>query len=75
LTPFAGASGWTPAQETVREQVNSFIHTSNECDGVIDQDAAIRDPNNPTFMLAALNQNPAPRQAPARSSSAFAPAA
>ncbi|MEA3177275.1 MAG: hypothetical protein QOI59_798 [Gammaproteobacteria bacterium] len=58
LTPFAGASGWTPAQETVREQVNSFIHTSNECDGVIDQDAAIRDPSNPTFMLAALNQNP-----------------
>src|SRR5579859_5382532 len=36
LTPFAGDSSWTPAQETVREQVNTAITTTNMCDGVID---------------------------------------
>lgn len=58
LTPFAGDASWTPAQEVVREQVNTAITTTSMCDGVIDFAAAVADPNNPTFMLAAFNVNP-----------------
>jgi lysophospholipase L1-like esterase len=58
LTPFDGDSAWTPAQETVREQVNTAITTTGMCDGVIDFASAVADPNNPTFMLAAFNVNP-----------------
>jgi lysophospholipase L1-like esterase len=58
LTPFAGDATWTPAQEVVREQVNTAITTTAMCDGVIDFASAVADPNNPTFMLAAFNVNP-----------------
>lgn len=58
LTPFGGDASWTPAQETVREQVNTAITTTSMCDGVIDFASAIADPNNPQDMLAAFNVNP-----------------
>jgi lysophospholipase L1-like esterase len=58
LTPFAADGSWTPAQEVVREQVNTAITTTNMCDGVIDFASAVADPNNPSFMLAAFNVNP-----------------
>jgi len=58
LTPFAGDASWTPAQEVVREQVNTAITTTDMCDGVIDFASAVADPNNPAFMLAAFNVNP-----------------
>jgi hypothetical protein len=32
----------------VREQVNQWIRTQNLSDGVIDFDAAVRDPNDPS---------------------------
>jgi lysophospholipase L1-like esterase len=47
LTPFKGAAYWTPAGEVKREQVNTWIRTSGAFDGVIDFDAAVRDPSDP----------------------------
>jgi lysophospholipase L1-like esterase len=55
LTPFAGDSSWTQAQEDVREQVNTAIMNTNMCDGVIGFGAAIADPNNPPFMATQFN--------------------
>lgn len=47
LTPFEGASYYTAAGEDEREAVNHWIRTSGAFDGVIDFDAAVRDPSNP----------------------------
>ena len=56
LTPFKGASYWTANGEATREQVNAFIRTpSNGCDAVVDQDAAVHDPNNPQAYLPAYD--------------------
>ena len=56
LTPYKGASYWTAAGETYREQINDFIRGSTSgCDGVIDQDAAVHDPNNPEAYLPAYD--------------------
>jgi lysophospholipase L1-like esterase len=55
LTPFDGDSSWTPAQEVVREQLNTAITTTTMCDGVVDFAAATADPNNPTFYAAQFN--------------------
>jgi lysophospholipase L1-like esterase len=53
LTPFEGAAYFTAEGETEREAVNSFIRTSGTFDGVIDFDAAVRDPAHPTRLLPA----------------------
>ena len=56
LTPFKGASYWSSAGETAREQYNAFVLSpSSGCDGVIDQDTATHDPNNPTQYLPAYD--------------------
>lgn len=58
LTPFQGALGgnyYTDAGEATREAVNAFIRTSEEFDGVIDFDAAVRDPSNPLRFLPAYD--------------------
>jgi lysophospholipase L1-like esterase len=55
LTPFEGAGYYSEAGEAKRQAVNDFIRNSGEFDGVIDFDAAIRDPANPTMMLPAYN--------------------
>ena len=47
LTPFEGASYYTPAGEAQREAFNAWIRTSGAFDGVVDFDKAVRDPNNP----------------------------
>ena len=47
LTPFQGASYYTLARESEREAFNTWIRTSGAFDGVVDFDAAVRDPNNP----------------------------
>jgi lysophospholipase L1-like esterase len=39
---------YAPEKERVREEVNAWIHTSGEFDGVIDFDRAVRDPGHPT---------------------------
>ena len=48
LTPFERAQ---PGNEAKRQAVNQWIRTSGVYDGVIDFDAAIRDPEKPTRML------------------------
>lgn len=66
ITPAGGAA--TSGEESVRQQVNTWIRTtavsSGIFDGVIDFDAAARDPENPAYLLPAyakddLHLNPA----------------
>jgi lysophospholipase L1-like esterase len=51
LTPFEGAAYWTPEGETKRQALNQWIRTSKQYDGVIDFDAVVRDPQQPTRFL------------------------
>jgi lysophospholipase L1-like esterase len=57
LTPFEGtfAGYYSPQKDEVRIEVNEWIRSSGEFDGVIDFEAAIRDPNNPRIMQAEYN--------------------
>jgi lysophospholipase L1-like esterase len=41
----------TPEHEQVRQQVNAWIRSSHEFEGVADFDAAVRDPDHPTQLL------------------------
>lgn len=52
LTPYEDAAYFTPEGEITRQRVNDFIRNSDEFDGVIDFDAAIQDPQNPTHLPA-----------------------
>jgi lysophospholipase L1-like esterase len=52
LTPFEGTGSWTAATEAKRAALNEWIRTGKEYDGVIDFDAAVRDPNRPTKFLS-----------------------
>ena len=54
LIPFKGAWYWTPEGEAKRAEINNFIKTSGEFDGVIDFAAAVADPNDPTMVAAQL---------------------
>ena len=53
LTPFEGATYFTDEGEGKRQSVNNFIRTGGVYDGVIDFDAAVRDPNHPSRLLPA----------------------
>jgi lysophospholipase L1-like esterase len=55
LTPAGPRAPYTPALEAKRAAVNAFIRTSGEFDGVIDFDAATRDPSNPLQFLPAYD--------------------
>ncbi|HKQ28411.1 MAG TPA: SGNH/GDSL hydrolase family protein [Burkholderiales bacterium] len=76
LPPLAGntsLSGYdTPANEAKRVAFNQWIRTGGEFDGVIDVDALLRDPSQPTRLLSAydsgdhLHPNTAGGQAIAR---------
>jgi lysophospholipase L1-like esterase len=48
LTPYDGAGYFTPDGEAIRQAVNQWIRSSSGFDGVIDFDAAVRDPQYPT---------------------------
>ncbi len=52
LTPFEGAAYFSPEGEAKRKAVNEWIRTSKAYDGVIDFDAATRDPASPGKFLA-----------------------
>jgi len=52
LLPFEGFTWWAPARETARQRVNDWIRTSGAFDAVLDFDAAVRDPAQPTRLLA-----------------------
>jgi lysophospholipase L1-like esterase len=47
LTPYQGADYYSDDGEAERQAVNQWIRTSGAFDGVIDFDAAVRDPNHP----------------------------
>jgi lysophospholipase L1-like esterase len=47
ITPYQGASYWSPAGDAVRRQINDWMLTGRAFDGVIDFDAAWRDPAQP----------------------------
>ena len=42
---------WTPAREMVRQEVNAWIRRGEVFDAVVDFDAALRDPEQPTRLL------------------------
>jgi lysophospholipase L1-like esterase len=52
ILPFQGFSGWTEKGEAKRVSVNHWIRTSGAFEGVIDFDAALRDPAIPARMAA-----------------------
>jgi lysophospholipase L1-like esterase len=47
LTPYKGAGYYSEDGEVMREAENDFIRHSGIFDGVVDFDAAVRDPNDP----------------------------
>jgi len=52
ILPFEGAGYYDAGVEPKRAALNAFIRTSGKFDGVIDFDAVIRDPAQPTRMRA-----------------------
>ncbi|HEY0636850.1 MAG TPA: SGNH/GDSL hydrolase family protein [Pseudonocardiaceae bacterium] len=52
VTPGSPAGEWTPEKEATRNAVNEFLRTSTEFDGLIDFDALLRDPANPSRLRA-----------------------
>jgi lysophospholipase L1-like esterase len=52
LTPFEGVNTYTPAGEQMRQQLNQWIRSSGQFNGVIDFDLATRDPGHPTRLRA-----------------------
>ena len=55
LTPFEGASYASADGEAKRVAVNNWIRTGGAFDGVVDFEAAVRDPQQPTNLLAAYD--------------------
>lgn len=51
LTPFEGAAYWTAEGEAKRQALNRWIRTGGLYDAVIDFDAVLRDPAQPTKFL------------------------
>ncbi len=51
ITPFAGSQYSSPAHEAARQAVNDWIRNQGQFDAVIDFDAAVRDPQNPSRLL------------------------
>jgi lysophospholipase L1-like esterase len=56
ITPFEGSPDYTQEGEADRQAVNAFIR-SGAFDGVVDFDAATRDPANPAHLRAALESD------------------
>jgi lysophospholipase L1-like esterase len=52
ILPYQGLAAWTPSGEAKRAAVNQWIRTSGAFDGVIDFDAAVRDPASPTHLAS-----------------------
>lgn len=51
ITPLAGSQYSSPAHEAARQSVNDWIRSSGKFDAIIDFDAALRDPENPSHLL------------------------
>ena len=50
ITPYGGAVYYSPEGEAVRAAINAWIRTGHAFDGVVDFDAVVRDPAQPTQM-------------------------
>lgn len=57
ILPYAGSAYYHPdaANEADRQALNAWIRAPGNFDGVVDFDAAMRDPARPSFMLAAYD--------------------
>jgi lysophospholipase L1-like esterase len=55
LLPYEGAAYYTPEGEAKRKEYNEWVRSSKAFDGVVDFDAATRDPNAPTRLLPQYN--------------------
>jgi lysophospholipase L1-like esterase len=55
ILPFGGSFYDSPEHEAARQTVNAWIRTSGRFDAVIDLDAALRDPANPSRLLPAAD--------------------
>jgi lysophospholipase L1-like esterase len=47
LPPYKGSALYDPADEAVREEYNAWIRSQTAADGVVDFEAALRDPSDP----------------------------
>ena len=69
ILPYKGYGGWTEQGESKRQAANHWIKESGAFDGVIDFDAALRDPANPAALTPSydsgdhLHPNPAGHEA------------
>lgn len=57
LTPFGGSERYEPVSTAARQQLNAFIRKDDIFAGVIDFDAALRDPARPEFLPDALTRD------------------
>ncbi len=56
ITPYGGAAYYSPEGEAQREAINRWIRTGGAFDGVLDFDAAMRDPAKPTQIAIPLQR-------------------
>jgi lysophospholipase L1-like esterase len=52
IPPFGGSLHFSPEKERMRQEVNQWLRTAAEADGLIDFDRALRDPSDPTRLNA-----------------------
>ena len=52
ITPFGGSDHYSVQHEVIRQEINAWIRTNSIFDGVIDFDAAVRDPADPVKFKA-----------------------
>ena len=50
-----GDGFYSPAKDTMRQRVNAWLRSTRVFDGVVDLDAALRDPAWPSRLLAELD--------------------
>jgi lysophospholipase L1-like esterase len=55
ILPYQGAAYFSPEGEADREKINTWIRSSGAFDGVIDLDAATRDPQKPTQLATSAD--------------------
>ena len=55
ILPYKGATYWSPAGEAARTAINRFIRSGGAFDGVVDFDAAVRDPADPQAIRAGFH--------------------
>jgi lysophospholipase L1-like esterase len=52
ILPFEGAMYYSAEKEVIRSTVNQWVRSSKKFDGVVDFDAAVRDPDSPGKLKA-----------------------